>query len=42
MIETKILFLDIDGVLATDDCYNHKKFMTSIDGIEMPYIWNYE
>ena len=40
MIETKILFLDIDGVLATDDCYNHKAFMTAIDGVQMPYIWN--
>ncbi len=40
MIETKILFLDIDGVLATDECFNHKHFMTSIDGVEMPYCWN--
>ena len=36
-----VLFLDIDGVLATDDCYRKKKF--KIDTfVNMPYPWNEE
>jgi len=34
----KYIFLDIDGVLATDDCYSKSKF--KIDFVNMPYPWD--
>jgi hypothetical protein len=34
----KIIFLDIDGVIASDDCFNTNSFM--IGKIKMPYKWD--
>ena len=34
----KYIFLDIDGVLATDDCYRKPEF--KIDFVDMPYPWD--
>lgn len=36
----KVIFLDIDGPIATDDCFFEKKF--KIDFVDMPYPWNEE
>lgn len=41
MKKTKIIFLDIDGVLATDDCYDKKRFHLP-GGTEICYPWNKE
>lgn len=37
-MKTKVLFLDIDGVLATDNWYNSKRFEHK--GITIPYHWD--
>lgn len=36
----KYIFLDIDGVLATDDCYFKKKFKIDKGKVDMPYPWD--
>jgi hypothetical protein len=34
----KVIFLDIDGVIATDNSFRSKKFL--IDKVQMPYKWD--
>lgn len=38
----KIIFLDIDGVISTEDCWYTKKFKINKDtkAIKMPYSWD--
>lgn len=40
MIKTSILFLDIDGVIATDNCYSLDGPILSDLDLKMPYEWN--